>query len=104
MYRSELWVTEKSHVRTTNRNLRLRVTCATSACEADDFAGGTITSFGEDADKNAILLATDGVYLVVEPTLCNKAQPPRSTKKLLIGLGCAIVAAASGLGLSLYIN
>ena len=36
-----------------------------------DFAGGSVTSFAEDADKNALLLATDGVYMVVRPSLCD---------------------------------
>jgi hypothetical protein len=34
------------------------------------YGGGGVTSFGEDADKNALLLAPDGVYVVVAPSLC----------------------------------
>nr|AGT16179.1 hypothetical protein SHCRBa_107_M24_F_90 [Saccharum hybrid cultivar R570] len=87
---SEFWVTVPSasaspagnHSATRN----LRVTCsasATSPCRGGDFAGG-VTSFGEDADKNALLLATDGVYLVVGPSLCDAdTQAPTSIKKLL---------------------
>ena len=91
---SELWWTvasPASNYTTTTRNLR--VTCAaptaTSPCRGGDFAGGSVTSFAEDADKNALLLATDGVYMVVRPSLCDaddthtRAPTSTSTKSLL---------------------
>ncbi|XP_066320067.1 HIPL2 protein-like [Miscanthus floridulus] len=91
---SEFWWTVASPVSnyTTTRNLR--VTCAapataTSRCHGGDFAGGSVTSFAEDADKNALLLATDGVYMVVRPSLCDAdgthsgAPTSTSTKSLL---------------------
>jgi hypothetical protein len=77
----------------------LRVTCsasATSPCRG----GGGVTSFGEDADKNALLLATDGVYLVVGPSLCDAdTQAPTSIKKLLkwiFGVIGTLIATLSG--------
>jgi hypothetical protein len=103
---SEFWVTVPSasaspagnHSATRN----LRVTCsasATSPCRGGDFAGG-VTSFGEDADKNALLLATDGVYLVVGPSLCDAdTQAPTSIKKLLkwiFGVIGTLIATLSG--------
>ncbi|KAL6622415.1 hypothetical protein ACP70R_032294 [Stipagrostis hirtigluma subsp. patula] len=38
--------------------------------------GERILSFGEDNNKDAILLATGGVYRVVAPGLCGNAPPP----------------------------
>jgi hypothetical protein len=89
---SEFWWTVVSPVSnyTTTRNLR--VTCAapataTSRCHDSNFAGGSVTSFAEDADKNALLLARDGVYMVVRPSLCDAddthTRAPTSTKSLL---------------------
>ena len=91
---SEFWWTVASPTSnyTTTRNLW--VTCAapataTSHCRGGDFAGGSVTSFAEDADKNALLLAIDGVYMVVRPSLCDtndthtRAPTPTSTKSLL---------------------
>ena len=91
---SEFWWTVASPTSnyTTTRNLW--VTCAapataTSHCRGGDFAGGNVTSFAEDADKNALLLATDGVYMVVRPSLCDaddthtRAPTSTSTKSLL---------------------
>jgi hypothetical protein len=88
---SQFWwtVASPSHNYTNTRNLR--VTCpaptATSPCRSGDFAGSSVTSFAEDADKNALLLATDGVYMVVWPSLCDAddthTRAPTSTKSLL---------------------
>jgi hypothetical protein len=77
----------------------LRVTCsasATSPCRG----GGGVTSFGEDADKNALLLATDGVYRVVGPSLCDAdTRAPTSIKKLLkwiFGVTGTLIATLTG--------
>ena len=91
---SEFWWTVASPARNYSTTRNLRVTCAapataTSRCRGSDFAGGSVTSFAEDADKNALLLATDGVYMVVRPSLCDaddthtRAPTSTSTKSLL---------------------
>ena len=100
-----------SNYTTTTRNLR--VTCAapataTSSCRGGgDFAGGSVTSFAEDADKNALLLATDGVYMVVRCSLWDaddthtKAPTPTSTKsplKIFSVIASLIVILSAGYG------
>ena len=74
---SEFWWTVASPASnyTTTRNLRVTcvapATATSSPYRSGDFAGGSVTSFAEDADKNDLLLATDGVYMVVRPSLCD---------------------------------
>ncbi|KXG29343.1 HIPL2 protein [Sorghum bicolor] len=92
MDRSKLWMTVTSPDRNVSVARDIRVTCSAStaspSCSGGDFTG-TVTSFGEDADKNALLLATNGAYLVVEPTLCdtNPKDPTSKTNLLKWVLG-----------------
>jgi hypothetical protein len=86
---SEFRTTVPSPARNHGTTRNLRVTCsasATSTCRGGDFAGGGVTSFGEDEGNNALLLATDGVYQVVGPSFCLAAMhtmTPMSIKKFL---------------------
>ncbi|KAM0841588.1 hypothetical protein ACQ4PT_058920 [Festuca glaucescens] len=79
MYTSAMWTGSDGGGTSTSTPLRCSEKTPIPCEESSNGPLGPIFSFGEDKNQDVFILASEGVYRIVHPTLCGYAHPNSAT-------------------------